>query len=91
VPLGADLPALRLLVARLTQQIITEEPLPDWQRAYEEQGKGSTIRRAEIMATDIYERVAPIPLAAGPDHNRFLEVVQEVFTEVAEELELVLE
>jgi hypothetical protein len=75
----------------LTQQIITEERLPDWQRAYEEQGKGSTVRRAHIMATDIYERGAPIPLAAASDHNRFLSAVQEAFTEVAEELELVLE
>jgi energy-coupling factor transporter ATP-binding protein EcfA2 len=75
----------------LTQQIITEERLSDWQRAYAEGGKGSTIRRAHIMATDIYERGAPIPPATAPNHNRFVQAVQEAFTEVAEELKLGLE
>jgi hypothetical protein len=75
----------------LTQRIITEDRLPEWERAYAEGGKGSTIRRAHIVATDIYERGAPIPPATGPNHNRFLQAVQEAFTEVTKELELILE
>ncbi|MCW2903367.1 MAG: hypothetical protein JWO67_5632, partial [Streptosporangiaceae bacterium] len=63
----------------------------DWQRAYAEGGKGSTISRAQIMATDIYEQGAPIPPTAGPNHNRFFTAVQEAFTEVTKELELILD
>lgn len=76
----------------LTHQCIADDVRLAWQEAYAQRGTGSTFVRARIIATDIYDRAAPIPgVAASPDQNRFLKAVAEVVTEVADELELVLE
>lgn len=47
--------------------------------------------RARIIASDVYERGAPIPtVTASPDQNRFLEAVAGVLTDVAEEYDIAL-
>jgi len=44
-----------------------------WQSAYAQRGAGSTFARARIIASDVYDRGAPIPtVSASPDQNRIL-------------------
>ena len=68
----------RLLV--LSNRRVWSERIRDWERAYQESGKGSTFVRARIIGDDIYEPAAPVPdVVPSPDRNRFLkEVVDEV-------------
>lgn len=60
--------ALELVTRRMRQ-----ERVPDWQRAYNCRGVGSSFSRAAIIDNDIYDRAAPIPdIAPSPDRNAFL-------------------
>jgi len=66
---------------------VKAERNPDWVRAYAEQGYGSSFRRAELIAHDIYERAAPVPdVAPSVDRNRFLHEVVETFEAAAKEV-----
>lgn len=76
----------------LTSLRIAEETRLAWQEAYGQYGTGSTFVRARIIASDVYDRGAPVPtVTASPDQNRFLKSVAEAVGEVAEDLDLVLE
>ena len=74
----ADKLSGRLLA--LSTRRVWRERIKDWQRAYQESGRGSTFVRARIIGNDIYEPAAPVPdVMPTPDRNRFLkEVVGEV-------------
>lgn len=75
----------------LTSERIKEDARTAWQQAYAQSGTGSTFVRARIIASDVYERGAPIPtVTASPDQNRFLEAVAGVLTDVAEEYDIAL-
>ncbi|MEU8122388.1 hypothetical protein AB0C21_27085 [Spirillospora sp. NPDC049024] len=83
--------ALTRRLAKLVDRRITEDPRPDWTRAYEEHGKGSTFRRAQILMTDIFEEAVPRILRGEPYENRFSRAVLAAFEEVAAELDFILE
>lgn len=76
----------------LTRQRVADDTRLAWQDAYAQKGTGSTFVRARIIAADVYDRGAPIPgVTASPDQNRFLRSVAEVVSDVADELDLILE
>lgn len=76
----------------LTRQRMKEDVRLGWQSAYAQRGRGSTFARARIIASDVYDRGAPIPtVSASPDQNRFLKDVAGLVSEVADELDVVLE
>jgi hypothetical protein len=83
--------ALIKRLAKMIDELITEDPRPDWTRAYMEHGKGSTFRRAQIVNEEIYEKAVPPPLPTKPYENRFFRTVQTVFKDVAAELDFLLE
>ena len=64
----------------LSTRRVWRERIKDWERAYQESGRGSTFVRARIIGNDIYEPAAPVPdVMPTPDRNQFLrEVVGEV-------------
>ena len=74
----ADKLSGRLLA--LSTRRVWRERIKDWERAYQEAGRGSTFVRARIIGNDIYEPAAPVPdVMPAPDRNQFLkEVVGEV-------------
>lgn len=79
-------------LVELTKRRLRDEVRAGWQEAYLQKGKGSTFERAKIIATEVYERGAPIPtVSASPDQNRFLRdvagAVGEVVTEFGGDLE----
>lgn len=74
----------------LTNEVITEGPQNEWVRAYEEHGQGSTFRRAEIVAFEIYERGVPYPDGYSAS-SEFMERIESAFNEVVRELELIVE
>lgn len=78
-------------LVKTIDRIITEAPRPDWLRAYEEHGKGSTIRRAQILATDIYTHAVPRPGLGEAYQNPFARGVYTAFAEVAAEQDFLLE
>ncbi len=76
----------------LTRRRIVEDVRLGWQDAYAQSGQGSTFKRAEIIAHDVYDRGEPIPtVTASPDQNQFLKDVAALVGEVAEGLDVVLE
>ncbi|WP_434740398.1 hypothetical protein [Micromonospora sp. SH-82] len=76
----------------LTRRRIQDDPQAAWRAAFRLSGKGSTFERARIIATDVYGRGAPTPAAsAWADRDRFLQDVEDIFSEVAEELDIRLE
>jgi hypothetical protein len=76
----------------LTRQRMKEDVRLGWQDAYAQRGPGSTFVRARIIASDVYDRGAPVPtVSASPDQNRFLKDVAALVSEVSDELEVVLE
>ncbi|MEV3923867.1 hypothetical protein [Actinomadura coerulea] len=83
--------ALGRRLGKLVDRLITEDPRPDWTRAYEEHGKGSTFRRAQILIGDIYERAIPRALRDEPYENRFSRAVLAAFEETAAELDFIVE
>ena len=76
----------------LTRRRIVDDARLGWQDAYAQSGSGSTFIRARIIASDVYDRGAPIPtVSASPDQNRFLKDVAALVTEVAQDVGVVLE
>lgn len=76
----------------LTRQRMKEDVRLGWQSAYAQRGPGSTFVRARIISSDVYDKGAPVPtVSASPDQNRFLKDVAGVVSEVADELDIVLE
>ena len=67
------------LLALATRRVWRER-IKDWERAYQESGRGSTFVRARIIGNDVYEPAAPVPdIVPTLDRNQFLkEVVGEV-------------
>jgi hypothetical protein len=64
----------------LASRRIRAERYQEWQSAYYESGTGSSYRRANIIADQVYNRAAPVPdVTPSPDRNQFL---REVNTEV---------
>ncbi|MEU4712214.1 hypothetical protein AB0F73_00880 [Micromonospora purpureochromogenes] len=75
----------------LTRRRMQDEVRLGWQTAYSQSGTGSTFVRARIIASDVYDKGAPVPtVSASPDQNRFLRDVAGIVSEVAEELDIVL-
>ena len=74
----ADIAAKKLL--ELAARRVWHERMPEWQSAFNEQGTGSTFRRARIIGERIMEPAAPVPdVMPSPDRNKFLhDVVAEV-------------
>ena len=60
----------------LSTRRVWRERINDWERAYQESGRGSTFVRARIIGNDIYEPAAPVPgVMPSPDRNQFLREV----------------
>jgi hypothetical protein len=82
--------SLRLLV--VAAERMKDETIRDWQRAYGLTGKGSTFRRARVIASDIYQKAAPLPDAApSPDENKFFNGVIEAVRKAAGEHKIMLQ
>ena len=76
----------------LTRRRMQDDVRLGWQAAYSQRGTGSTFVRARIIASDVYDRGAPVPtVSASPDQNRFLKDVAAIISEVAQEQDIVLE
>ena len=48
-------------VLELSTRRISQERIPEWQKAYNQSGRGSSYVRASIIADDIYLPAAPVP------------------------------
>ena len=73
-------------LVELTQRRLRDDVRLGWQEAYLQKGPGSTFVRARIIASDVYDRGAPIPtVSASPDQNRFLRDVADAVDEVVRE------
>ncbi len=60
-----------------------------WQKAFNQSGKGSTSDRAKIIAEEIYDKAAPVPdPTPSPDQNEFLHEVLALVEETCEELNI---
>ena len=60
----------------LATQRVWIERADEWQEALNQSGKGSTFKRARIIAEGIYDKAAPVPdLTPSPDRNKFLHEV----------------
>ena len=60
-----------------------------WQKAFNQSGKGSTSFRANIIAEEIYDKAAPVPdPTPSPDQNEFLHEVLALVEETCEELNI---
>jgi hypothetical protein len=76
----------------LTRERIADDTRLAWQEAYAQRGTGSTFVRARIIASEVYDRGAPIPgVVASPDQNSFLRAVANLISEVAEQSDMTLE
>ncbi|TYB38296.1 hypothetical protein FXF50_11660 [Micromonospora sp. AP08] len=76
----------------LTRRRMQDDVRLGWQAAYSQSGTGSTFVRARIIASDVYDKGAPVPsVSASPDQNRFLKDVAGIVSDVAQELDIVLE
>ncbi|QKG20515.1 hypothetical protein [Actinomadura verrucosospora] len=91
VVVGDVASALTRRLIGLVDRLVTEEPRPVWKRAYEQHGKGSTIRRAHIVIDGIYAEAVPFPTNKAAYENRFSDAVAAAFKEAAAELDLALE
>ncbi len=84
--------AITKKLMELTRRRMQDDVRLGWQAAYSQSGTGSTFVRARIIASDVYDKGAPVPtVSASPDQNRFLRDVAGIVSEVAQELEIVLE
>ena len=72
--------SLNRRIRDLSTRRVWRERNSDWERAYDESGRGSTFVRARIIGNDIFAQAAPVPdVTPSPDRNQFLrEVVAEV-------------
>lgn len=70
---------------------LAQERIPDWQRAFNKSGTGSTFVRATIIADDVYGQAAPVPaIAPTPDRNHFLYEIVEIVTAAARDCDVEL-
>ena len=68
------------------------ERADEWQKAFNQSGKGSTFVRAKIIAKGIYDKAAPVPdLTPSPDRNRFLREVLALVEATCKEQNISLE
>jgi energy-coupling factor transporter ATP-binding protein EcfA2 len=64
---------------------VRTERMTEWREAFDEAGRGSTFRRASIIAERVYDRAAPIPdVTPSPERNAFLEAVADAIKVSAE-------
>jgi hypothetical protein len=76
----------------LSRRRLSDHVRLGWQEAYAQRGPGSTFVRVRIIASDVYDRGAPVPtVTASPDQSRFLKDVAQVVSDVADEFDVVLE
>lgn len=76
----------------LTRRRLMEDVRDDWQAAYKQHGVGSTLVRAHIIASDVYERGAPVlPVSASQDQNSLLGDVADIVSQVANKLDVVFQ
>lgn len=79
-------------LVELSQRRLRDDVRLGWQEAYVQRGQGSSFARARIIASDVYDKGAPVPtVSASPDQNRFLKDVAQAVAEVAKEFDVVLE
>src|SRR5262249_28095338 len=71
-------------------QRIAEEAIQQWQQAFHLSGKGSTFRRAKMIAGQILEGAAPLAYAPDPESSKFLNGIINVVREAAERNKIVL-
>ncbi|MER7168699.1 hypothetical protein ABT336_21860 [Micromonospora sp. NPDC000207] len=84
--------ALTKRLFALTRRRIQDDPEAAWRAAFRQSGTGSTYERARIIAADVFGRGAPVPaVSTSAEQHRFLEDVRDIFEEVAQELDVVLE
>ena len=75
----------------LASRRVWTEKSEQWQKAFNQSGKGSTFVRAEIIAEDIYDKAAPVPdLTPSPDRNKFLHEVLALVEETCKKLDITL-
>lgn len=73
----------------LSKRRISDERHREWQEAFAQWGRGSTVDRARIIAEDVYGQAAPVPRAApSANANAFLREVMSTVRETAEQLEI---
>jgi len=59
--------------------------LGEWRQAFDVSGTGSTFQRAKLIASQVYDRAAPIPdIAPSPERDAFLEEVAAAIKGAAE-------
>jgi hypothetical protein len=59
--------------------------LGEWRQAFDVSGTGSTFQRAKLIASQVYDRAAPIPdIAPSPERDAFLEEVAAAIKAAAE-------
>jgi hypothetical protein len=69
----------------LSSRRVRADRMPEWRKAFVEQGSGSTFRRAKIIANEVYDKAVPIPdVAPGPDRNAFLSEVAAIIKHAVE-------
>jgi hypothetical protein len=79
--------SLHLLIP-LAERVFEEE-LQTWRDAYHLRGKNATFRRAMLIRSSIFERIAPM-LERTPDANKFMNDVMRVVRDAAERHNIVL-
>ena len=73
----------------LAQERVHSTKIVEWSKAFDERGPGSSFRRADIIAGDIYSKAAPDPnVASMIDSNAFLQVVRSAVDQAAQESEV---
>ena len=76
----------------LATQRVRIERADEWQEALNQSGTGSTFKRAEIIAKEIYDKAAPVPdLTPSPDQNKFLHEVLALVEATCKEQHIRLE
>lgn len=78
--------ALSAQTLELATRRIRADRMPEWQRAFNQSGRGSSFSRASIIGEQIYDKAAPIPdITPSPDRNSFLHEVAGLLEKVCEE------
>ena len=55
---------------------VRADRMAEWQKAFNQSGRGSSFARASIIGREIYDRAAPVPdVTPSPDRNLFLHEV----------------
>ena len=75
---------------KLADKRMRTERYDEWQEAFKQSGRGSTVPRAKIIAS-IYDKAAPIPKSTPSlDQNKFLDEVLALVEAICEEKEIKL-